>query len=49
MMSREVQLSPAKDWRHLDVPVASISPGDAGEHFTWLAYFSRLTARRRAS
>jgi nucleoside-diphosphate-sugar epimerase len=25
--------------RHLDVPVASISPEDAGEHFTWLARF----------
>ena len=25
--------------RHLDVPVASISPEDAGEHFTWLAGF----------
>jgi nucleoside-diphosphate-sugar epimerase len=25
--------------RHLDLPVASISPEDAGEHFTWLAGF----------
>jgi nucleoside-diphosphate-sugar epimerase len=25
--------------RHLDVPVASISPEDAGGHFTWLAHF----------
>ena len=25
--------------RHLDVPVAPISPEDAGEHFTWLAGF----------
>jgi nucleoside-diphosphate-sugar epimerase len=25
--------------RHLDIPVVSISPEDAGEHFTWLAGF----------
>jgi nucleoside-diphosphate-sugar epimerase len=25
--------------RHLDLPVASIAPEDAGEHFTWLAGF----------
>jgi nucleoside-diphosphate-sugar epimerase len=25
--------------RHLDLPVVSISPEDAGEHFTWLAGF----------
>jgi nucleoside-diphosphate-sugar epimerase len=25
--------------RHLDLPVASISPDDAGEHFTWMAGF----------
>jgi nucleoside-diphosphate-sugar epimerase len=25
--------------RHLDVPVVSISPEDAGEHFTWLSNF----------
>jgi nucleoside-diphosphate-sugar epimerase len=25
--------------RHLDLPVASISPEDAGEHFSWLASF----------
>jgi nucleoside-diphosphate-sugar epimerase len=28
--------------RHLDVPVLSISPEDAGEHFTWLAGFLGL-------
>ena len=28
--------------RHLDIPVASISPDDAGEHFTWLAGFLGL-------
>jgi nucleoside-diphosphate-sugar epimerase len=28
--------------RHLDVPVDSISPQDAGEHFTWLAGFLGL-------
>jgi nucleoside-diphosphate-sugar epimerase len=25
--------------RHLDVPVVSVSPEDAGEHFTWMAGF----------
>jgi nucleoside-diphosphate-sugar epimerase len=28
--------------RHLDIPVVSISPEDAGEHFTWLAGFLGL-------
>jgi len=28
--------------RHLEVPVVSISPEDAGEHFTWLAGFIGL-------
>ncbi len=28
--------------RHLDVPVVSIAPEDAGEHFTWLAGFLAL-------
>jgi nucleoside-diphosphate-sugar epimerase len=28
--------------RHLDVPVVSVSPEDAGEHFTWLAGFLGL-------
>jgi nucleoside-diphosphate-sugar epimerase len=28
--------------RHLDVPTISISPEDAGEHFTWLAGFLGL-------
>jgi nucleoside-diphosphate-sugar epimerase len=28
--------------RHLEVPVVSISPEDAGEHFTWLAGFLGL-------
>ena len=28
--------------RHLDLPVRSISPDDAGEHFTWLAGFIGL-------
>ncbi len=28
--------------RHLNLPVASISPEDAGEHFTWLAGFLAL-------
>jgi nucleoside-diphosphate-sugar epimerase len=30
--------------RHLDVPVVSIAPVDAGEHFTWLAGFLALDA-----
>jgi nucleoside-diphosphate-sugar epimerase len=30
--------------RHLDVPVVSISPEDAGAHFTWLAGFLALDA-----
>jgi len=25
--------------RHLDIPVVSVAPEDAGEHFTWLAHF----------
>ena len=25
--------------RHLDLPVVSIAPEDAGEHFTWLSHF----------
>ncbi len=25
--------------RHLDLPVVSVAPEDAGEHFTWLARF----------
>jgi nucleoside-diphosphate-sugar epimerase len=25
--------------RHLELPVVSISPEDAGEHFTWLEHF----------
>ena len=28
--------------RHLDVPVVSIAPEDAGEHFAWLAGFLGL-------
>jgi nucleoside-diphosphate-sugar epimerase len=28
--------------RHLDVPVVSVAPEDAGEHFTWLAGFLGL-------
>jgi nucleoside-diphosphate-sugar epimerase len=28
--------------RHLDLPVVSIGPGDAAEHFTWLAQFLAL-------
>jgi hypothetical protein len=28
--------------RHLGVPLASISPEDAGGHFTWLAHFLGL-------
>jgi nucleoside-diphosphate-sugar epimerase len=28
--------------RHLDIPVVSISPEDAGEHFSWLAGFLAL-------
>ena len=34
--------------RHLDVPVVSVSPGEAGEHSGWLADSSRTTARPRA-
>jgi nucleoside-diphosphate-sugar epimerase len=30
--------------RHLGVPVASISPSDAGDHFGWLAAFYALDA-----
>ena len=30
--------------RHLDVPVVSVSPEDAGEHFTWMAGFLGLDA-----
>jgi nucleoside-diphosphate-sugar epimerase len=30
--------------RHLDVPVVSIAPEDAGEHFTWLAGFLGVDA-----
>jgi nucleoside-diphosphate-sugar epimerase len=30
--------------RHLDVPVVSVSPEDAGEHFTWMAGFVGLDA-----
>jgi nucleoside-diphosphate-sugar epimerase len=30
--------------RHLDLPVVSIAPEDAGEHFTWLAGFLALDA-----
>jgi nucleoside-diphosphate-sugar epimerase len=30
--------------RHLDVPVASISPGDAGDHFGWLGAFFAIDA-----
>jgi nucleoside-diphosphate-sugar epimerase len=30
--------------RHLNVPVVSVSPEDAGEHFTWLADFLGLDA-----
>jgi nucleoside-diphosphate-sugar epimerase len=30
--------------RHLDVPLVSISPQDAGEHFTWLAGFLGIDA-----
>ncbi len=30
--------------RHLDVPVVSIAPEDAGEHFTWLGGFLGLDA-----
>jgi nucleoside-diphosphate-sugar epimerase len=30
--------------RHLNVPVASISPDDAAEHFTWLSHFLALDA-----
>jgi len=30
--------------RHLDLPVVSIAPEDAGEHFTWLAHFLAVDA-----
>ena len=30
--------------RHLDLPVVSIAPDDAGQHFTWLAGFLGLAA-----
>jgi nucleoside-diphosphate-sugar epimerase len=30
--------------RHLDLPVVSVSPEEAGEHFTWLAGFLGLDA-----
>jgi nucleoside-diphosphate-sugar epimerase len=30
--------------RHLDVPVVSVSPEDAGEHFTWMGGFLGLDA-----
>jgi hypothetical protein len=31
--------------RHLDLPVGSISPQDAGPHFTWLADFLAIDSR----
>ncbi len=31
--------------RHLDIPVVSVAPEDAGEHFAWLAGFVALDAR----
>jgi hypothetical protein len=30
--------------RHLEVPVASVAPEDAGEHFGWMARFFGLDA-----
>ena len=30
--------------RHLDVPVVSVAPEDAGEHFTWMGGFLGLDA-----
>jgi nucleoside-diphosphate-sugar epimerase len=35
--------------RHLEVPVVSISPEDAGEHFTWLAGFLELDSPASSS
>jgi hypothetical protein len=30
--------------RHLDVPVVSVSPEEASEHFGWLAHFAAIDA-----